>query len=110
MKTLNKTVLNDILQKQLDADLKANHVSGAAIMVAQNGEVLSQIYAGVKDPRTGEPLQPHTMFRLASMTKPIMAVAVMTMVEAGKIALDAPVEDYLPVFADMQIGGVKEFH
>lgn len=108
MKTLNKTILNDILQKQLDADLKANHVSGAAIMVAQNGEVLSQIYAGVKDPRTGEPLQPHTMFRLASMTKPVTGIAALVGMQKGWYSIFDKVSDHLPGFENIMVGRLED--
>ena len=108
MKTLNKTVLNEILQNRIDADLKANCVSGAAVMVAQNGEILSQIYAGVKDPRTGEPLQPHTIYRLASMTKPVTGIAALVGMQKGWYSIFDKVSDHLPEFANVSVGRLED--
>ncbi|QJR03098.1 beta-lactamase family protein [Sphingobium yanoikuyae] len=53
---------------------------------------------------TGEPLQAEALFRIASMTKPITSVAFMRLVEQGKVALDDPVTDVLPEFADLRVG------
>ncbi|WP_145200565.1 serine hydrolase domain-containing protein [Sphingobium sp. B2] len=53
---------------------------------------------------TGEPLRNDALFRIASMTKPITSVAFMMLVEAGKVALDTPVADVIPEFADLRVG------
>lgn len=53
---------------------------------------------------TGEPLRDDALFRIASMTKPITSVAFMMLVEAGKVALDTPVADVIPEFADLRVG------
>ncbi|WP_434405080.1 serine hydrolase domain-containing protein [Sphingobium sp. DN12] len=53
---------------------------------------------------TGEPLQADALFRIASMTKPVTSVAFMRLVEQGKVALDDPVTDVLPAFADLRVG------
>ncbi len=53
---------------------------------------------------TGEPLQSDTLYRIASMTKPVTSVAFMMLVEAGRVALDTPVTDIIPEFADLRIG------
>ena len=53
---------------------------------------------------TGEPLRDCALFRIASMTKPITSVAFMMLVEAGKVALDTPVTDVIPEFADLRVG------
>ena len=53
---------------------------------------------------TGEPLQADALFRIASMTKPVTSVAFMRLVELGKVALDDPVTDVLPEFADLRVG------
>ena len=53
---------------------------------------------------TGEPLQADALFRIASMTKPVTSVAFMRLVEQGKVALDDPVTDVLPEFADLRVG------
>ncbi|WP_130752667.1 serine hydrolase domain-containing protein [Sphingobium xenophagum] len=53
---------------------------------------------------TGEPLRDDALFRIASMTKPITSVAFMMLVEEGKVALDTPVTDVIPEFADLRVG------
>ena len=53
---------------------------------------------------TGEPLRDDALFRIASMTKPITSVAFMMLVEAGKVALDTPVTDVIPEFANLRVG------
>lgn len=53
---------------------------------------------------TGEPLRDDALFRIASMTKPITSVAFMMLVEAGKVALDTPVADVIPEFANLRVG------
>jgi len=53
---------------------------------------------------TGEPLQADALFRIASMTKPVTSVAFMRLVEQGQVALDNPVTDVLPEFADLRVG------
>jgi CubicO group peptidase (beta-lactamase class C family) len=53
---------------------------------------------------TGEPLRDDALFRIASMTKPVTSVAFMMLVEQGLVALDTPVVDILPEFADLRVG------
>lgn len=53
---------------------------------------------------SGEPLRDDALFRIASMTKPVTSVAFMMLVEAGKVALDTPVADVIPEFADLRVG------
>ena len=58
---------------------------------------------GVQDLATGSPMRRDTIFRIASMTKPITAAAAMILVEEGRIALDDPVERWLPELADRRV-------
>lgn len=53
---------------------------------------------------SGEPLRDDALFRIASMTKPVTSVAFMMLVEAGEVALDTPVADVIPEFADLRVG------
>ena len=57
---------------------------------------------------TGEPLQEDSLFRIASMTKPVTSLAFMMLVEQGLVALDDPVTDVLPEFADLRVGLERE--
>jgi len=81
------------------ADLSAGNIFGASALVRQNGTVIYENCFGSTAANGTQPVTFDTIYRLASMTKPITAVAVMQLVERGLIALDDPVETYLPQFS-----------
>ncbi|MXY17782.1 MAG: beta-lactamase family protein [Acidobacteria bacterium] len=86
----------------LDKYIDAGELAGAVSLVYHRGEV--QVSArGVQDLETGTPMARDTIFGLASMTKPITAVAVMMLVEEGKLDLDAPVDPWLPELAEPKV-------
>jgi len=91
----------------LDASLRAaverKDVPGVVALVTNRERVLYQGAFGVADVATGRPLTPDALFRIASMTKPVTSVALMQLVEQGKIALDDPAEKYLPELANQQV-------
>lgn len=58
---------------------------------------------GVQDLETGAPMRPDSIFRIASMSKAILAAATMRLVDAGRLDLDAPVEQWLPELANRQV-------
>src|SRR5258708_40097243 len=59
---------------------------------------------GVRDPATGTPMTPDTIFQIYSMSKAITSVAAMMLVDDGKLALDDPVSKYIHAFADAKVG------
>jgi len=71
-------------------------VPGVVALVTNRERVLYQGAFGVADVSTGRPLAMDALFRIASMTKPVTSVALMQLVEQGKIGLDDPAEKYLP--------------
>ncbi|MEG1281876.1 MAG: serine hydrolase domain-containing protein [Comamonas sp.] len=73
-------------------------IVGAVVLVAQGGQVLYRQAVGYADREARIPMQPGSVFRLASMSKPIVTAAAMRLVEQGKLNLDAPVTQYLPDF------------
>lgn len=89
----------DSLREVVDAGL----LSGAVTMVWQRGEVLQLNEIGYRDVEAGLPMQRDTIFRIASMSKPVTTAAVMTLVDEGKLALDDPVVGWVPELADMQV-------
>jgi CubicO group peptidase (beta-lactamase class C family) len=73
-------------------------IVGANVLVAHEGEIVYARRAGYRDREAGLPVEPNTIFRLASCTKPIVSVAALVAMEAGTIRLDDPVTKYLPDF------------
>jgi CubicO group peptidase (beta-lactamase class C family) len=79
------------------AQVERHGIPGLAMAVIQDDQVVSMQGYGKAD-QTGREVTPQTPFVLASVSKPITALAVMQLVEAGKVELDAPVQRYLPGF------------
>jgi CubicO group peptidase (beta-lactamase class C family) len=71
------------------------NIPGAAIAIVRDGEIVHLAGYGAAN-EAGDPVTPQTPFLLASLSKSVTAVAVMQLVEAGQIELDAPVQQYLP--------------
>ena len=76
---------------------------GYAVVVTRGEEIAYIAEAGLSDVATGDAFTADTPVRIASMSKPVTTVAVMMLVEAGAIALDDPVSDYIPAFADIRV-------
>ena len=73
------------------------------LLVSREERVLLSHISGIAR-AGGEPLQPDSLFRIASMTKPVTSVAFMMLVEQGLVALDDPVTDILPEFENLSVG------
>src|SRR3954469_20956440 len=80
----------------LRAAIERKDVPGVVALVTNRDRVLYQGAFGVADVSTGRELTPDALFRIASMTKPITSLALMQLVEQGKLGLDDPAEKYLP--------------
>ncbi|OHU84636.1 serine hydrolase domain-containing protein, partial [Mycobacterium talmoniae] len=81
----------------------AGLLAGAVTLVWQRGKVLQVNEIGYRDVDAGLPMQRDTLFRIASMTKPVTVAAAMTLVDEGKLALRDPIIRWLPEFADMTV-------
>src|SRR3954447_3568315 len=90
------------LDASLRAAVEAGDVPGVVALVASRVRVLYRGAFGVADVATGRPLAADALFRIASMTKPVTSVALMQLVERGRIGLDDPAENVLP-----QLKGLK---
>jgi CubicO group peptidase (beta-lactamase class C family) len=86
----------------LQAEVEADRIPGAVFGIARRGKLAFLEAVGYRDKQAGEPMGTDAIFRLASMTKPIVSVAAMTLVERGKLFLGDSVSEYLPQFADMK--------
>ena len=83
------------------------HVAGAITLIWRRGETYVDV-VGLQDLERGRPLKRNSIFRIASMSKPITAVAAMILVEEGRLRLDEPVDRLLPELADRRV--LKDLH
>jgi len=93
----------DAITQALNADVASGKIPGAYLLVGRHGQVAYEQGFGVQGPGQTTPVSNETIFRIFSMTKPVVAVTAMTLVEEGKLDLDAPVSDYLPAFKDIKV-------
>jgi CubicO group peptidase (beta-lactamase class C family) len=89
------------LQKLVDQ----GKMPGGVVLVARHGKVVHLAAFGYRDLASKTPMTDDTIFAIASMTKPITCIALMTLVEEGKIGLDDPVSKYLPELAGLRVLG-----
>ncbi len=91
------------ISQMLERRIAAGDLAGAVAIVARRGKVVHHSAQGVMDLESKQPMSSGSMFRIASMTKPIMGVAVMMLVEEGKLHLNDPIARYIPEFRDMKV-------
>jgi CubicO group peptidase (beta-lactamase class C family) len=87
--------------------IEAKDVSGAVTLVARRGKIAHFEAQGLADIDAKKPMMKDTIFRLASMSKPITSVAVMMMVEEGKVHLNDRVSTFIPEFKSMKVAVAK---
>src|SRR3984957_12616583 len=92
------------LTETFQRDVDAGEIPGAVVVVARNGKIAYEKAFGYQNREGNVSMKSDTIFRIASMSKPITSVAVMMLVEEGKIDLATPVSRYLPEFNDLRVG------
>ena len=80
-----------------------NKIAGFITLVARKGKIVHLEKYGMRDIEQQRPMEYNTIFRLASMTKPVSSVALMILYEQGKVKLDDPVKKYIPEFAETKV-------
>ncbi|MBR0696678.1 serine hydrolase [Bradyrhizobium lablabi] len=85
-------------------EIAAKRVPGAVVAIARDGKLVHYKAYGELDPAKGTAMPIDAVFALASMTKPMAAVAGLTLMEQGRLPLQAKLADYYPGFADMKVG------
>ncbi len=108
MNFLNKDLLVKNIEKNVNADLTSGRILGANIYVAQNGVQLLKKSYGFSNVEKTKQMSFETIFRMASMTKPITAVCVLKEIEKGNIDLFDAVEKFIPEYSNMKIGKVED--
>ena len=83
--------------------IDAGDLSGAVTLIWRKGEVAQVTVQGRRDIAADKPMTRDTLFRIASMTKPVTSVAALMLMEEGKFKLDDPITKWAPEFADMKV-------
>jgi CubicO group peptidase (beta-lactamase class C family) len=91
------------LRQQMRGLVDKGRLAGVATLVARHGQVVHFDAYGLRDLDSRAPVERDTIFRIASMTKPIVGVAMMMLWEEGKWALDDPVSKHIPEFAGLKV-------
>src|SRR5215510_6319300 len=89
------------ISEAVQCHVAAGSVAGAVTLVARRGKIAHFEAQGVMDVDTKKPMAKDNLFRLASMSKPITGVAIMMLVEEGKVRLTDPVSRFIPEFANL---------
>lgn len=95
--------LEAVTKEHIDKGL----LPGAIMLVVRDGKIGWHRVLGMRDRDKNEPMKPDSLFRIYSMTKPIVSVAIMMLVEQGKMQIDDPVWRFIPEFKDMKVGVEK---
>jgi CubicO group peptidase (beta-lactamase class C family) len=82
----------------IDSAISENRIVGAVVLVSHDGKLVYQRAAGLADREAKRPMQLDTVFRLSSVSKPIVSAAALALVDQGKLSLDDPVTKWLPDF------------
>jgi CubicO group peptidase (beta-lactamase class C family) len=95
--------LMDVLRREV----ASGRLPGAVAMIARRGQIGLFEAVGQQDPGTGAPMKTDSIFRIYSMTKPVVSVALMMLVERGQLLLSDPVSRWLPEYAKQQVATAK---
>jgi len=92
-----------LIRKIVDAEIAQNRLPGAVLAVARRGKLVHFEAYGYLDKAAGTPMRTDAIFNIASMTKPMAAVAGLQLYEQGRLLMNDPISAYFPKFANMQV-------
>ena len=96
--------LDDVISR----DVANARLPGAVMLVYRDGRVVHERAIGLRDAESKAPMAADAIFRIYSMTKPIVSVGLMMLVEEGRVKLSEPISTYMPEFKTMQLGVEKK--
>ena len=91
------------IDKVMETHVAQQKIAGGVTLLARHGKIAHLGVYGMMDVEAEKPMTPDTIFRIASMTKPITSVAVMMLYEEGHFRLNEPVSKYIPAFKEMHV-------
>jgi len=91
------------ITEMMKRHIAAGEISGGVTLVARHGKIVHLEAAGVTDVDSKTPMTKDSVFRIASMTKPVTGAAIMMMMEEGRLRITDPVSKYIPSFKDLTV-------
>ena len=91
------------ITEMMKRHIAAGEISGGVTLVARHGKIAHFEATGVTDADAKTPMTKSSVFRIASMTKPVTGVAIMMMMEEGRLKITDPVSKYIPSFKDLKV-------
>jgi CubicO group peptidase (beta-lactamase class C family) len=100
----------ELLHRRIQQFVDDGQHAGVSLLLVRNGEIADTFAAGLRNRELGVPMSRDTIVRVYSMTKIVVSVAALTLLEEGKLGLLDPVADYLPEFRDLHVlvGGTAQ--
>lgn len=92
------STLQIAVDKVLDQAIEQQNIVGAVVLISYNGQLVYHRAVGYADREAAIPMQENSIFRLASMTKPLVSITALSLIDQGKLGLDDPVSQWLPYF------------
>ena len=96
--------IHDTMQRHIDA----HDISGAVTLVARKGQIAWFHAQGLMDIEANKPMQKDAIFRVFSMSKPVCGVAILMLLEEGKVRLNDPVSKFIPEFKGSKVAVVQD--
>lgn len=104
----DQTILKNNIHEHMSGHIAAGDYFGAVARVYHQDNLIYEEYQGVADPEKGTKMSPTTTFRMASMTKPVTAVAVLQAQEMGLLSVFDSVSRYIPEYKDVFVAARDE--
>ena len=98
---LSRTVRSN--QGRFDPDVAAMKIPGATIVIGNREKLIFEYNGGYRDTTTRDSIKPDAIWRIYSMTKPVVTTSAMMFVERGLLRLDQPVAEFIPSFANLRV-------
>ena len=96
------------IAKVINADIEKGRLPGAVIAIARKGKLVYYETFGFRDKAANVAMTKDTIFNIASMTKPMVALAALQLHERGQLLIDDPLSKYFPKFAQMEVAELNE--
>jgi len=94
----------DNITKSLQEDVKNKDIPGAVALIYRKGKIAYLTSIGMQDKNVGKSMSRNSIFRIYSMSKPIVSVAVLILQDEGKLNINDPLAKYIPEFKKMKVG------